>query len=111
MPGLSSAVALGGCSATEPVGLAHETDGLQSKAQMKKPTTDSAEYSSLTLEQNGLAVLLCSDARAEKAAAAMNVRRIHALPSCPCEQLFQPVWALSPLRRLILGHQWPHKVP
>ena len=54
---------------------------MQSKAHMKQPITDSAEYRPLTLEQNGLAVLLCSDARAEKAAAAMNVRRVSACTS------------------------------
>ena len=70
-----------GCSPTEPVGLARGRDGLLSKEQMKQPNTDSATYRSLTLEQNGLAVLLCSDARAEKAAAAMNVRRASACAS------------------------------
>ena len=79
MPALPSAVTLNDCSPTEPV--ARETDGLQSKAHMKQPITDTAEYRSLTLEQNGLAVLLCSDARAEKAAAAMNVRRVSASTS------------------------------
>ena len=85
-----------GCSPTQPFGLARETDGLQSKEQLKKPITDSATYSSLTLEQNGLAVLLCSDARAEKAAAAMNVRRASActsylsFPKVLVVKLYQP---------------------
>ena len=71
-----------GCSALEPAGVAREPDRAPGVVEMKQPSTDSADYKSFTLEQNGLAVLLCSDARAEKAAAAMNVRRIIGCTCC-----------------------------
>ena len=52
---------------------------------IKLPTTDRACYRTLRLPENGLAVLLCSDARAEKAGAAMNVR--HSASLCLCKEL------------------------
>ena len=51
---------------------------------IKLPTTDRACYRTVRLPENGLAVLLCSDARAEKAGAAMNVRHSASLCSCKC---------------------------